>query len=254
MGALSLTARKKYKEDFLPLLSHVKTAEYNSLSSLEKNLNEQTAAVFIECVQGEGGVNIAQQDFVKRIVDLKNKYDFLIVADEIQSGVGRTGKLHAFEHSDLKPDMVLLAKGIGGGLPLGAVLGGESVANTLTPGSHGTTFGGNPVAAACGLAVFNELEEGLMIKAEEKGNYLISKLNEIRLIFSEKIADVRGMGLMVGIELKFEGQPVVEKLIAENVLVNCTNANVIRLLPPLNIEKSEIDLFLEKFKEVIRTF
>jgi acetylornithine/N-succinyldiaminopimelate aminotransferase len=251
MGALSLTARKKYQEDFLPLLTHVKTARFNSVSSLEKNINETTAAVFLECIQGEGGVNVAHKDFVKKIVELKDKYGCLIVADEVQSGVGRTGKLHAFEHFGLEPDLVLLAKGIGGGLPLGAVLGAESVANTLTPGSHGTTFGGNPVAAACGLAVFNELEKGLMTAVEKNGNYLISKLNDIKSKYPDKINEVRGIGLMVGIELKFEGQPIVEKLIEKNVLVNCTNGNVIRLLPPLITGKSEIDLFLEKFDWVI---
>jgi acetylornithine/N-succinyldiaminopimelate aminotransferase len=251
MGALSLTSRKKYQDDFLPLLPHVKTSEYNSIVSLEKNLNEQTAAVFIECIQGEGGINLVQKDFVKKIAELKKQFGFLVIADEIQSGVGRTGKLHAFEHFELNPDLVLLAKGIGGGLPLGAVLGAESVADTLTPGSHGTTFGGNPVAAACGLAVFNELEKGLITKAEINGKYLLSRLNGIKSKYPEKIYDVRGMGLMVGIELKFEGQPVVEKLIAKNVLVNCTNTNVIRLLPPLIIENDEIDLFLKKFDEVI---
>ncbi len=162
MGALSLTVRKKYQEDFQPLLSDVKTADYNSVSSLEKTINENTAGVFIECIQGESGINVANEDFIKKLAELRDKFRFLIVADEIQSGVGRTGKLHAYEHYGLKPDLVLIAKGMGGGLPLGAVLGAESVADVLTQGSHGTTFGGNPVAAACGLAVFNEVEKGLM--------------------------------------------------------------------------------------------
>ncbi len=251
MGALSLTARKKYQEDFEPLLPHVKTADYNSIPSLENVVNENTAAVFIECIQGEGGVNIADKDFVKKLIELREKHGFLIAADEIQSGVGRTGKLHAFEHFGFKPDLVLIAKGIGGGLPLGAVLGAESVANVLNQGSHGTTFGGNPVACACGLVVFKEVENRLMKNAVETGEYLFSKLTEIKNKYSEKINDVRGKGLMIGIELKFAGQDLVEKLMKHNVLVNCTNTNVIRLLPPLILTKGEADLFINTFEHMV---
>jgi len=251
MGALSLTVRKKYQEDFEPLLPHVKTAEFNSIVSLEQTVNENTAAVFIECIQGESGINTAGIDFIKILVELRKKFEFLIVVDEIQSGVGRTGKLHAFEHFDFKPDLVLIAKGIGGGLPLGAVLGAETIADVLNQGSHGTTFGGNPVAAACGLVVFNEVEKGLMKNADEIGKYLISELNSIKNKYPDKIKDVRGMGLMIGIELKYDGQNLVEKLIEHNVLVNCTNGNVIRLLPPLILTKNEADLFLEKFEKMV---
>jgi predicted acetylornithine/succinylornithine family transaminase len=251
MGALSLTVRKKYQEDFEPLLSGVKTADYNSVSSLEKTINENTGGVFIECIQGEGGINIANDDFVKKLAELRDKFGFLIVVDEIQSGVGRTGKLHSYEHYGLIPDLVLIAKGMGGGLPLGAVLGAESVANVLTQGSHGTTFGGNPVAAACGLAVFNEVEKGLMENVRKKGEYILSKLNELKVKYPEKIKDVRGKGMMIGIELKFDGQAVVEQLIKQNVLVNCTNGNVIRLLPPLIISEREIDTFIFEFDKAI---
>ncbi len=247
MGALSLTVRRKYQEDFQPLLSGVKTADYNSTSSLEETINENTAGVFIEYIQGEGGINIANDDFIKKLVELRDKFGFLITADEIQSGVGRTGKLHAFEHYGFKPDLVLIAKGMGGGLPLGAVLGAESVANVLTQGSHGTTFGGNPVAAACGLMVFKEVENGLMENARKKGEYILSKLNELKIKYPDKINEVRGKGLMIGIELKFDGQVVVEQMIKQNVLVNCTNGNVIRLLPPLIISEHEIDSFILEF-------
>jgi acetylornithine/N-succinyldiaminopimelate aminotransferase len=252
MGALSLTARKKYREDFQPLLGDVINVDFNSIASLEKNVREKTAAVFIECIQGEGGVNVINGDFAEKITDLKNQFGFLLVADEIQSGVGRTGKLHAFEHFGLKPDLVLLAKGIGGGLPLGAVLGAESVQNVLSPGSHGSTFGGNPVASASGRAVFNELEKGIMKNAEKMGEYIMSKLNKIKSAYPDKIKDVRGMGLMIGIELNSDGQIVVEKMVEQNVLVNCTNGNVIRLLPPLILTESEAGMFIEEFEEVIK--
>lgn len=254
MGALSLTARKKYREQFEPLLPDVKHLEFNSIDSLEKNIDENTAAVFIECIQGEGGVNPAKQEFVDSLLKLREKYGFLIAADEIQSGVGRTGRLHAFEHFGLKPDIVILAKGIGGGLPLGAILGNERVQDVFTFGEHGSTFGGNPVAAASGIVVFSELKNGLMNKAGEMGELIIAKLESLKLKFPEKIKSIRGKGLMIGIELTKPGQAMVEMLMNKDVLVNCTNENVIRLLPPYIITDSEITFFIEKFEEVLASY
>jgi len=252
MGALSLTARKKYRDDYEPFLPRVKHISFNSIEELEQNVNDNTAAVFIECIQGEGGINTISQEFVKRLVELKDKYEFLLVADEIQSGVGRTGKLHSFEHFDLEPDLVVIAKGIGGGLPLGAVLGNEVVADVFSYGTHGSTFGGNPVACACGLVVFDELESGLMENASKQGELLKSGLVKLKNKYPDKIKDVRGMGLMLGVEVD---QPfaelAVQKLMKNNVLVNCTNGNVLRLLPPLIIGKNEIDLFIRKMDYVL---
>jgi acetylornithine/N-succinyldiaminopimelate aminotransferase len=252
MGALSLTARKKYREDFGPFLADTKHLTFNSVDELKENIDEKTAAVFIEPIQGEGGVNIAGKDFINEIKELQKKYGFLIIADEIQSGVGRTGKLHGFEHFKLEPDIVTLAKGIGGGLPLGALLGNEKVADVFSYGDHGSTFGGSPVASASGNVVFNELKNGLIENARIRGDYLKQNLENLRQKYSDKIKEVRGIGLMVGIELKFDGQPVVEKMMEKDVLVNCTNGNVIRLLPPLIITEKEIDLFLGVFETVIK--
>ena len=253
MGALSLTGRKKYKEDFGPFLSDTKRLEFNSPWDLRNNIDEKTAAIFIEPIQGEGGVNAASDEFVKEIIKLQNKFEFIIVADEIQSGVGRTGKLHGFGHFGLKPDIVTLAKGIGGGLPLGAILGNERVSEVFNYGDHGSTFGGSPVAAAGGIVVFNELKNGLMDKVVSTGNYLKLKLKTIQQKYPDKIREVRGLGLMAGIELTFDGQNVVNKMMEKNVLVNCTNGNVIRLLPPLIIQESEIDLFTQAFEDVIES-
>lgn len=251
IGALSLTARKKYRDQFEPLMPGVKHLEFNSVSDLEKNINSDTAGVFVECIQGEGGVNMVTGEFIVKINELKEKFGFIVVADEIQSGVGRTGKMHGFEHFGLNTDIVTLAKGIGGGLPLGAILGNERVKDVFSVGEHGSTFGGNPVAAACGLVIYNELENGLMDKVNHLGNYLMMKLNGLKAKFPEKIKEIRGKGLMIGIELSSPGQPVVEKMMNKGVLVNCTNENVIRLLPPYVIEESDIDLFIEKFEECI---
>jgi acetylornithine aminotransferase len=251
MGALSLTARKKYRDQFLPLLPNVKHLTFNSIEELEKNINDNTGAVFIECIQGEGGVNEVTTEFVKKINELKNKYEFLVIADEIQSGVGRTGKLHACEHHNLDADVVILAKGIGGGLPLGAILGSERVEDVFTYGEHGSTFGGSPVAASCGLVIFEELQKGLMNKVVELGDYLKTKLNELKGKLPNAIKEVRGRGLMLGVELFAEGEPIMKKLLDNNVLVNYTNQNVIRLLPPYILTKSDIDLFIGKFEDAL---
>lgn len=253
MGALSLTARKKYRDQFAPLLPDVKHLEFNSIRELEENIDETTAGVFIECIQGEGGINIAKQGFIDKLNELKKKYEFIIAADEIQSGVGRTGKMHGFEHFGLVADIVILAKGIGGGLPLGAILGNERVKDTFTAGEHGSTFGGNPVAAAAGLVIFNLLagESGLMRNAELMGRGLVSKLNLLKDKYPKAIKEVRGYGLMIGIEMFEPAMPFVEKLMLLGVLVNCTNENVIRLLPPYIITQDEIDIFISKFEKVL---
>ncbi len=251
MGALSLTARKKYREQFQPLLPDVIHLEFNSISDLEKSINSKTAGVFIECLQGEGGINPATKEFISKLNELKEKYGFIIAADEIQSGVGRTGSFNVFTQFGLDADISVMAKGIGGGLPLGAIAGNKRVENVFTYGEHGSTFGGNPVAAASGIIVMEELEQGLMQKNKVSGDLLKSNLKAIAQKFPDKINEVRGMGLMIGIELSFEGQIVVDELMKLNVLVNCTNENVIRLLPPYIIDESEIEFFCNKFEEVI---
>jgi acetylornithine aminotransferase len=251
MGALSLTARAKYREDFGPLLDNTLTLPFNSIEDLRRKINENTAAVFIECIQGEGGVNVVTEEFIKELIQLRNKFQFLIAADEIQSGVGRTGMFCAYEQFGLIPDLVIMAKGIGGGLPIGALLGDERVENVFGYGDHGSTFGGNPVSAASGIAVINELKEGVMKRVAMVGAYLKSELIMLKEKFPGKIKDVRGMGLMLGVELAFEGAPVVEKMIEEKVFVNCTNLNVIRLLPPLILSQDEASFFINKFSKVI---
>ena len=254
MGALSLTARKKYREQFQPLLPGVKHLEYNSVTELESGIDENTAAIFIECLQGEGGVNPAQPEFINKLNELKERYGFLIAADEIQSGVGRTGTFNAFTQFGLDADIIIMAKGIGGGLPLGAIAGNRRVAEVFTYGEHGSTFGGNPVAAASGIVVMEELEGGLMQSNKTMGELLLNKLHSIKNKYPGKIKDIRGMGLMTGAELFFPGEKVINELMKHNVLVNCTNENVIRLLPPYIIGEKEIDMFCDNFEKVLKDF
>lgn len=253
LGALSLTARKKYREQFQPLLPGVKHLEFNSIPELENGINEKTAAVFIECLQGEGGINPANSDFIKKLNELKEKYGFLIAADEIQSGVGRTGSFSAFTQFGLNADIIIMAKGIGGGLPLGAIAGNKKVEDVFTYGEHGSTFGGNPVAAASGLVVMNELEAGLMDSNKQAGKVLIDKLNILQQKYPSKIKEVRGMGLMIGAELTFPGEQVLQELMNRNILVNCTNENVIRLLPPYIISEEEINQFINSVDETLNS-
>lgn len=251
LGALSLTAKAKYKEDFGPLLTNTKTLPFNSVEELRKNIDENTAAIFVECIQGEGGVNVVTEEFIKELITLRNKFEFLIVADEIQSGVGRTGKFCAYENFGLIPDMVVMAKGIGGGLPLGALIGDERVEDVFGYGEHGSTFGGNPVACACGAAVINVLQAGLYANIMTQSSYLQTELRKLKKDLSGKIKDVRGIGLMLGIELAFDGAPVVQKMIDNKVFVNCTNRNVIRLLPPLILSAGDSELFINEFRKVL---
>ena len=252
-GALSLTDRKEYKTGFEPLLPKINTINFNDTEDLESKIDEKTAAVFIEFLQGESGVNLVSTQFAELLTELRQKYNFAIVADCIQSGVGRTGKPFAFNHFEITPDIVLIAKSIGGGLPLGAVLTKGEFVESFLYGSQGTTFGGNPVSCAAGLIVLREVfENGLMQNAAKLGNYLMSELEELKKSFPNIMKDIRGLGFMIGVEMYDNCTLLVEKLLKKNVLANCTNKNVLRLLPPLITTKDNVDFFLYNFHEVLK--
>jgi len=246
MGSLSLTERPKYREGYEPFLPNVYYVRFNDTEDLKEKVNEKTAALFLEFIQGEGGINVISQEFVSELFMLRQRYDFLIVADEIQSGIGRTGKFFAFEHYGVRPDVTVVAKPLGGGLPVGAILGSKKVAGVFTYGAHGTTFGGNPVACAAGVVVLDEIMEGgMMENAKTIGAYLKEQLYELKEEFSDLIADVRGLGLMLGIELTQDGNPFVQKALDHHVLINCTHNVVLRFLPPLIITQREADLLVK---------
>lgn len=252
-GALSLTNRKDYKKGFEPFLPKISTINFNDTEDLKSKINENTVAVFIEFLQGESGINLISSKFVKLLSELREKYNFAIVADCIQSGVGRTGKPFAFSHFEVTPDIVLVAKSIGGGLPLGAMLTKGEFDEAFLTGNHGSTFGGNPVSCAAGIVVLKEVfENGLMQNADELGNYFRAELQDLKTLFPDKIQDVRGLGFMIGVEMKVNCNVLVDNLIKKNVLANCTNKNVLRLLPPLITTKNNIDFFLYNFHEVLK--
>ncbi len=249
MGALSATWNKKYRAPFEPLVPGFRHVPFNKPAALAQAVDDHTAAVLLEVVQGEGGIHPAQPEFLAQAQALCRERGALLIVDEIQSGMGRTGKMFAFQHFGLAPDMVTMAKGIAGGVPMGAVLLGERVA-PLKPGIHGTTFGGNPLAAAAALAALTVLEEeDLPRRAATLGAYFVQQL---RAIQSPLIREVRGMGLMVGVELKQKVAPVIQALMAEGVLALPAGLTVVRFLPPLVITREQIDQVVAALTRVLQ--
>jgi acetylornithine/N-succinyldiaminopimelate aminotransferase len=251
MGALSLTRREKYRKGYEPFLEGAVSCTYNDSQELIAKVTKKTLAVVLEFIQGEGGIKEANHQFISVIKNLRDQFGFLLIADEIQSGLGRTGKLFGFNYFDVNPDITVIAKPLGGGLPLGAFLGNEKVSDVFTYGVHGTTFGGNPVACAAGFTTLKEiLRNGVMENALKVGEYLKTNLVNLMKKYSSIIVDVRGKGLMLGMELSCDGEPVVKEMLKRKVLVNCTNTNVIRLLPPLILTASDVDFAVRQFNEV----
>lgn len=252
-GAVTLTGKEKYTKGFEPLLPGIDHIVFNDVNDLEDKVGTDTAAVFIEFIQGEGGINVVSEEFSEKLLKLRDQYGFAIVADEIQTGIGRTGKPFACDHYNAAPDIIITAKAIGGGLPLGAFLVSKKFEDVFTPGIHGTTFGGNPVCCAAGEVVLREVfEKGLMTEVEYLGYYLTEQLWEIKQMFPDDIKDIRGKGFMQGIEMKYPGNDIVSRMRERRVLTNCTNVNVLRLLPPLIADKNDIDFFLYNLHEVLK--
>jgi acetylornithine/N-succinyldiaminopimelate aminotransferase len=238
-GAMSLTAKAKYTDGFEPLVPETGMISFNDPLDLEKKVSEKTAAVFIEIIQGEGGIHQISAPFIEKLNELRQRHNFLIVADEIQAGCGRTGKFFSYQHLDLEPDLVCLAKPLGGGLPLSAVLGNENISNVFSYGNHGTTFGGNPVACAAGLAMIDAIyKDNLMKNAMEIGSLINTGLHQLAEKHSQ-ITEIRQYGLMIGMTVNKEAKIYVEQALEKHVIINATSQNVIRLLPPLNISREE---------------
>lgn len=247
-GSLSATFNKKYREGFEPLLPGVSHVAYNNIEALEKAVNEETAAVILEVVQGEGGVYPASAEYVQVARRICDERGALLIVDEIQTGFGRTGRLFAIEHFGVTPDLLVCAKSLAGGVPMGAVLIGHKVQN-LTPGVHGSTFGGNPLSCAAANAALDVIkEEGLPRQAEVKGAYLLDKLRRIE---SPNIREVRGLGLMVGIEMKQKVTPYIKALQEKKIIALNAGLTVIRLLPPLVITYEQIDHLVKVLSEVL---
>lgn len=251
-GGLTLTGQEKYQKDFKPLLSGVNYFEFNNIESLRKCVSENTCAVFLEVIQGEGGIVEVSQEFINEVVKLSKIYNFLIVIDEIQTGIGRSGDLFAFEKYNFTPDVVTLAKSIGGGLPLGAILVSERLEEVLKIGDHGSTFGGNPVACAAGEFVLDKVvNTNLLDEVREKSKYILDELQKLKKDFPTLIKEIRGRGMMIGVDVGENAVAIRDNAMENNLLLNVTNKTVIRLLPPLCISYNEINEFLEKFRDIL---
>lgn len=251
-GSLSLMDKPYYKEMMGPFLNHISILPFNDISSLHKNIDKSVAGIFIEFLQGEGGLISTTQEFAHELMALKDKYNFLIIADEVQSGIYRTGNFFSFQKFNVEPDIVTLAKGLGGGLPLGAILLKSNLQNIFEIGMHGTTFGGNPVSCAAGKVTIEEINNNLLNHINNVSDYLEKSIERVKEEFPEKIVDTRGFGLMRGIVLSFEASKLIEALLDENILANSTSKNVLRLVPPLIITTEDIDEFINGLRNALR--
>ena len=240
---LAATGHDFYHVGYGPLSPGHVLVPYGDIKALEAQMDDDVCAVLLEPIQGEGGVHVPSDEYLQQVRALCDKHDALLIFDEVQTGVARTGKWFAYMHSGVKPDILTFAKGIGGGFPVAGFAVPERLAHVFKPGDHGGTFGGNPLACAAVYATLTTIKsEGLVDKVAEKGEYFKNELRKLQEKYPDKVTDVRGCGLMLGMEVAGEGKPIVESCLANNVIVNCTAGNVIRIVPPLIISKEEIDI------------
>lgn len=250
-GALSITHPVKYREPFEPLIPGVEFIRFNDTNDLESKFDETVCAIVLETIQGEGGISPVSEAFWQRARALATGYGAPLIADEIQCGLGRTGRLFAYQKFDLMPDIVTIAKPLAGGLPLGAFIANEKFSAAFTPGMHGTTFGGGPMVCAAALEFLSIVEEeGLLAKIRERGEQLRKGLESLAGRF-DFIREVRGEGLMLGVDLSVEGGPIVQQALRRGLIINCTHDRILRLLPPFIVREKDVEEFLERFEHIL---
>lgn len=240
-GAITLTGQDKYHKGFAPMVPDIVYAEYNNLSSVSSLIDEKTCAIIMEPVQGEGGIIPAEEEFIKGLRRLADEYDALLIFDCVQCGLGRTGRNFAFEHYGVRPDIMTLAKAIGCGVPFSATVAFSKAKGVLSPGDHASTFGGNALSAALSLILFDSLEDGLASEVEKKGEYMKARLKEICDKHPDKCVEVRGLGLMLGLDLKISPSAVIAECRKRGLLVCSAGYTVLRFVPPLVIGYEDID-------------
>ena len=250
IAAIHASGSKKMTEGFGPKVPGFDHFEFGNHKKLKKLINKNTAAIMIETIMGEGGIKVIPNWCIKAIRDICNKKGILLILDEVQCGIGRSGKFFAFEYAKVKPDIVPIAKGIGGGFPIGAVLMTKKVAKAMTPGTHGSTFGGNPLAMAVGNAVLDQINKNLLLNVNKMSKYFINELNKIKIKYPKVIKEVRGVGLLIGLQLFKDQTEFIKKLMENKLLTIRAAENVIRILPPLNVTKREIDIALKIISKV----
>ncbi|HVO76030.1 MAG TPA: aminotransferase class III-fold pyridoxal phosphate-dependent enzyme, partial [Ignavibacteriaceae bacterium] len=248
-GSLSATGQLKLQEGFAPLLPGFSYVPYNDIREIEKTFNENTIAVLMEPIQGEGGINIPDENYLKQIRDFCDSKNILMILDEVQCGLGRTGKFFAYQHSGIMPDIVTIAKGLANGIPIGAVICSKQIGDLIKPGNHGSTFGGNPIAVSAAIKVVDLIDEKLLKEIDRLGGILLNSLYSLNL---STIKEIRGKGLMIGIEFNegYSAKKIAAKLIEHGVVVGTSGDTVLRVLPPFIISEKEIMKFLSRFRKV----
>ncbi len=252
LAALAATGQKKYKEGFGPLPEGFKAVDFNDMEALENAISDKTIAILLEPVQGEGGIHIAHKEYIQKAREICDQKDILLIFDEVQTGMGRTGEMFAFKHYNIVPDLMILAKALGGGLPIGALVAKENIAGTFKPGMHASTFGGSPLVCKAALGVFKAIASDKMLKnAKTMGAYALEQLEGLKKKF-RCITEVRGIGLMIGIALNIDGKAIVDECFAQGLIINCTQGNILRMMPALNVTKKQMNKAIHILEKAIK--
>mgnify|MGYP001376657311 FL=1 len=255
IAAINASGSKKMQEGFGPKVNGFDHFKFGNLKSLKKSIKKNTAAIMIETIMGEGGIKVHSNAFLKKLRKICSQKKILLILDEVQCGIARTGKFFAFEYAKIKPDIVPIAKGIGGGFPLGAVLMTKKVASGMVPGTHGTTNGGNPLAMSVGNAVLDQIfKKGFLKSVQKISKYFHNELNKIKNDYPKLIKEVRGIGFLIGLQLFNDPTKFIKKLQDNNLLTIRSGENTIRILPPLNVKKSEINIAIKIIRKVCKEF
>ena len=252
LATLTATGQDKVKKGFEPLPEGFLHVPFNNIGALKAAIDEKTAAIMIEPIQGEGGINIADKDYIRDVRALCDANSLILIFDEVQTGMGRTGKLFAYQNYDIKPDVMTLAKSLGGGFPIGAMVVSDKLADVLKPGMHASTFGGSPVVCAAALGVLEAIEKDKLLENTVKmGEFIGKKLKRLKRRFPNIISNIKQKALMIGVELKIEGDDIVKKCFEQGLLINCTQHNILRIMPPLVIKKGEASKAINILTEVL---
>ncbi|MFW5915203.1 MAG: aspartate aminotransferase family protein, partial [Planctomycetota bacterium] len=250
-ASITATGQDKYHRGYLPLLPGFEHVPFNDIDAVRSAMDEETAAVMLEPIQGEGGIHVADDEYLRELRELCDENDALLIVDEVQTGVGRTCRWFGYQHAGIEPDIMALAKALGGGFPIGAFVARPEVAESLEPGTHASTFGGNPLACAASCAVFDTIEEdNLLETGKTMSDYIFQRLRAMEQRF-DVIDEVRGRGMMIGVELNRPGTAVFEYCLNRRVRINCTHETVLRMLPALNVPRQVVDAGLEVLEEAL---
>jgi acetylornithine/N-succinyldiaminopimelate aminotransferase len=251
LAALAATGQEKYQSGFEPMPEGFKQVKFNDLAAVKQAITDKTVAIMLELVQGEGGINVASRDFVLFLRKICDEKKLLLIIDEVQTGVGRTGKMFCYQNYGITPDLMTLAKALGGGLPIGVLIAKKELSDILTPGMHASTFGGGPVICRAALGVFKAMQkEKLLSNCQNMSKYLLERLTLLKSAYPV-IKEVRGLGLMLGVELNIPGKQIVQAAIERGLLINCTHDFVLRLMPALNVTKKEINQAMDILKSIL---